>query len=153
MEVNMRFALISLIAVATVTAACSKSSPTGPGSTPQGLVGTWNATRAEFVSSANSSLRTEVVAQRTTVVLIFASAGTYTFTMTDPGQAPNATNGTWSASTDVLTLKQTGRSGDTKFDMTQSGNNLTLNGGHVQFDFGADGSVEEALLNMTLVRQ
>jgi hypothetical protein len=148
----MRFAVVTLVALVTIAPACSKESPTGPGSTPQGLVGTWNATRAEFVSQANSSLRTDVVAQRTTVVLVL-NAGTYTFTMTDPGQAPNATNGTWSASTDVLTLKQTGRSGDTQFDMTQSGNNLTLNGGHVQFDFGADGSVEEALLNMTLVRQ
>jgi hypothetical protein len=149
----MRLVLITLVALATITPGCSKDSPTGPGSTPQGLVGSWKATTAVFVSQTDSSLRTDVVAQQTTVVLVLQSAGTYTFTMTDPGKAPNTTSGTWSASTDVLTLKQTGRSGDTQFNMTQSGSNLTLNGGHVQFDFGADGSVEEATLNMTLVRQ
>jgi hypothetical protein len=30
--------------------------------------------------------------------------------------------------------------------------NLALNGGHVEFDFGADGSAEGAILNMTMVR-
>jgi len=149
----MRLALLPLIALAIVVSACSNSSPTGPGSTPQGLTGTWKATKAEFVSQANSGLRTDVVTQGTTVALALQSAGTYTFTMTDPGQSPNATNGSWGASTDVLTLKPTGVSFNIQFDMTQSGNNLTLNGGHVQFDFGADGSLEEAILNMTLVRQ
>jgi len=149
----MRFALITLIALASLAPACSKDTATGPGSTPQGLAGTWKATTAVFVSQSNSSLRTDVVAQQTTVVLVLQSAGTYTFTMTDPGKAPNATSGTWGASSDVLTLKQTGMSFEIQFDMTQSGSNLTLNGGHVQFDFGADGSVEEAILNMMLVRQ
>jgi hypothetical protein len=150
----MRYVLITLVALATVAPACSEnSSPTGPGSTPQGLAGTWKATRAEFVSQSNSSVRADVVTQGTTVVLALQSAGTYTFTLTDPGQSPNATNGTWGAGTDVLTLKPAGMSFNIQFDMTQSGNNLTLNGGHVQFDFGADGSLEEAILNMALVRQ
>jgi len=30
---------------------------------------------------------------------------------------------------------------------------LALNGGHVEFDFRADGLAEEAILNMTMVRQ
>jgi hypothetical protein len=40
-----------------------------------------------------------------------------------------------------------------QFDVTQSGNNLTLNGASVEFDFAADGVFEQAKLNMALVRQ
>jgi hypothetical protein len=51
-----------------------------------------------------------------------------------------------------MTLKPTGVTWSIQFDMTFSGNNLTLNGGSVQFDFNS-GNFEEAKLNMALVRQ
>ena len=63
MHVVARLILIASFAAA----ACSGGSPAAP--SPQTLAGTWNATRAEFVSASNSSLRVEVIAQGTTIVL------------------------------------------------------------------------------------
>ena len=37
--------------------------------------------------------------------------------------------------------------------MSISGTTLTLRGGHVLFDVNDDGTVEEAIMNATLVRQ
>jgi hypothetical protein len=51
-----------------------------------------------------------------------------------------------------MTLVRTGSSGNQQFDMTFSGNNLTLNNGSAMFDFNT-GNFVEAKLSMTLVRQ
>jgi hypothetical protein len=127
----------------------SGSNPAAP--TPQTVEETWRATKAQFVSLANSSRRVDIVAQGSTVTMVFAGSN-YTFTQTESGKPQQVQTGTWSASTDVMTLRPAGVTWNIQFDMTRSGNNLTLNGGHVQFDFNS-GNFEEALLNMTLVRQ
>jgi hypothetical protein len=145
----MRFFVACLVLAVFITPACGGSSPAAP--TPQTLEGTWRATRAEFVSAASSGRRSEVVSQGSTVTMAF-SGSNYTFTMAEPGQAPEVQTGTWSASSEVMTLRPTGVTGNTQFDMTFSGNNLTLNGGNVMFDFNS-GNFEEAKLNMALVRQ
>ena len=147
----MRIVVASLVAAAILTPACDKngSSPSAP--TAQTLEGTWRATKAEFVSVASSSRRIDVVASGATVTLAFAGNG-YTFTLAQPGQAPIVQAGSWSASSDVMTLTRTGMSGNQQFDMNFSGNNLTLNGANALFDFNT-GVYEEAKLSMTLVRQ
>ena len=104
-------------------------------------------------AASNSSQRVEIVALGTTLTLTLDAGGTYSQKITDPGQAGQTTSGTWSASKDVLTLKPTGVSGNTQFDMSMSGSTLTLNGGHVLFDVNLDGRDEEAILNLTLTRQ
>ncbi len=139
------------IVMAMVAVCCGGKSPTSPSTTT--LSGTWKATRAEFVSASNSSVRVEVVAQGTTMVLTLDSGGTYTQTITDPGQKGQTTTGSWSGSKDVLTLRPAGMSFEIQFDMTLNGNTLTLNGGHVQFDVNNDDRDEETILNMTLARQ
>jgi hypothetical protein len=148
-EVFMRIAFATLILAAILASACSDSSPASQ--TTQTLQGTWRATKAEFVSSTNSSKRLDIVAQGATVALVF-SGSNYTLTMTAPGSAPEVQTGTWSASSDVMTFVRAGSSGNQQFDMTFSGNNLTLNGANVQFDFNS-GVFEEAKLYMTLTRQ
>jgi hypothetical protein len=147
----MRIFVVFLVAAAILAPACDKdgSSPSAP--TAQTLEGTWRATRAEFVSIASSSRRIDVVAQGATVTLAFAG-NNYTFTLAQPGQAPVVQTGAWSASSEVMTLTRTGMSGNQQFDMTFSGNNLTLNGANALFDFNT-GNYEEAKLSMTLVRQ
>lgn len=147
----MRIVVASLIAAAILAPACDEngSSPSAP--TAQTLEGTWRATKAEFVSVASSSKRIDVVASGATVTLAFAGNG-YTFTLAQTGQAPVVQTGSWSASSDVMTLMRTGMSGNRQFDMTFSGNNLTLNGANALFDFNT-GAYEEAKLYMTLVRQ
>ncbi len=140
-----------LILVVSVAAACGGgSSTTGPSPT---LAGTWNATRAEFVSASNSSLRMEVVALGTAIVVTLDSAGTYTLRTTAPGTAPEIETGTWSASSDLLTLRATGQTGESQFNMTLSGSTLALSGGHRLFDINNDNVDEETILSMTLSRQ
>jgi hypothetical protein len=144
-------ARMTILVVAFVAVCCGGNSATTP--TPTTLAGTWKATRAEFVNASNSSQRVEAIAQGYTITLTLESGGTYTQQTTDPGQPTQTTTGTWSASKDVLTMKPTGQSGDTQFDMTLNGSTLTLNGGHVLFDVNNDDHDEEAILNMTLARQ
>ena len=164
----MRALFVSLVVVATIAAGCggsdsssggsaSPSSPSNPSnpsspSTPQGLQGTWKATKAEFVSVASSSKRVDVVAQGTVVTLALTGSN-FTLTMADSGQAPRVTNGTWTSTNDTMSLKPAGMTWSWQFDMSQSGNNLTLNGASVEFDFAANGVNEQARLYMTLVRQ
>ena len=144
----MRAFAVGCILVAFLLPACGGggSSPSAP--TAQTLQGTWRATKAEFVSG---STRMDVVAQGATVTLAF-SGNSYTFTMTTSGQAPEVQTGTWSASSEVMTLVRTGSGGNQQFDMTFSGNNLTLNNGSAWFDFNT-GNFVDAKLSMTLVRQ
>jgi hypothetical protein len=162
----MRALFATLVAVATIAAGCGgdsgssgsssggSSSPTSPtGSTsPQGLEGTWKATKAEFISAANASKRADVVTQGTIVTLAITGSS-FVLTMADPGKPPTVTNGTWTSTRDTMSLKPNGVTWSWQFDMTQSGNNLTLNGASVEFDFAANGVFEQAKLYMTLVRQ
>jgi hypothetical protein len=148
--VHVRIVIAAFVVAVVLASACGgKDSPAAP--TAQTLDGTWRATKAEFVSVANSSRRVDVITQGTTVVLAFAGSN-YTFTQTDPGKSPQVQTGTWSASVDMMTLRPTGVTWSLQFDMTFSGNNLTLNGASVEFDFAANGVNEQAKLNLTLVR-
>jgi hypothetical protein len=116
-------------------------------------VGTWKATKAEFVNSSNSSQRVEIVALGTSLTMTLDAGGTYTQRIVDPGQTGQTTTGTWSASKDVLTLKPTGMTGNIQFDLNLSGTTLSLNGGHVAFDLNGDGRDEETLAYITLTKQ
>ena len=164
----MRVPMAALVVVAVVAAACggggssssssgssgdssSPSSPTGSTS-PQGLEGTWKASSAVFVSTANSSKRTDVVAQGAVVTLALTGS-TFALTFTYPDKAPNVTNGTWTSSKDTMSLKPTGMSWAWQFDMNQSGNTLSLSGASFEFDFSGTGVAEQAKLSMTLARQ
>jgi hypothetical protein len=142
-------AFVLLVAVPFLVLAGCKSS-TGPDADT--IKGTWDATKAEYVSVANSSTKVDIIVQGSTVVLVFNSS-TFSLTITDPGEAPWVANGTWSASIDTMTLTWTsGFSGESQFDFVLDGDELTLTGGHVPFEFTA-GSPEEAILNLILVKQ
>jgi hypothetical protein len=145
-----RFAIALFVTSSIAAAACGGSSPTAPSA--ETLAGTWRATRAEFVSQAN--VRVEVVSRGVVLVLVLAAGGSGTLTVTEPGAAAEVFTGTWHASTDVLTMTWTsGLHGNSQFDMTLSGNTLTLSGGHVMYDVDGNDVDDEAVLNITLVRQ
>lgn len=147
----MKSAVAVLFVVAVILVASGCQSSTGP-EDPEGFLGTWNATKAEYTSVANSSTKVDIVAGGSTVVLVL-NASTFTLTITDPGESPVAAGGTWSASVDVLTLTWTsGSSGESQFEYTLSGDSLTLNDGHMMHDF-TPGSPEEAILDLILHRQ
>ncbi len=148
-------ARVVLIVMAMVAVCCGGKSPTSPSTTPSTttLSGTWKATRAEFVSASNSSVRVEAVSQGYTILLTLTASGTYTRAASGPGQGTSTETGTWSSSQDVLTLRPAGVSFNIQFDMTLNASTLTLNGGHVQFDINNDDVHEETILNLTMARQ
>jgi hypothetical protein len=146
----MRKTALVLIAAGAFLGAMGCKSSTGPA--VDSFIGTWRATKAEYVSIANPSTKNDIIAHASTLTLVF-SANTFVMTITDPGTNPVISNGTWSASLDTLTLTwQTGYSGESQFDFALNGDNLTLTGGHLPCAF-TPGNPEDATLNIILVRQ
>ena len=144
-----RWFLFLIIGALILGAGCKKS-PTPPDQDT--FIGTWQATKAEFVNVAVPGTKVDVVAQGGTVTLVLA-ATTAVLTISELGESPLVYNATWSAGSDVLTLAWTsGSTGEAQFDFTLNGDNLTMDGGHVPFDF-TEGNFEEAILNLRLVRQ
>jgi len=125
----------------------------GAGPSPQSLVGTWGATKAELVMVSNPSTKVDLVAMGGTVQLVLTTANTFTLTVSMPGEPLEQSGGTWSSG-DVLTLTYTsGRSGNQQFDISLSGNTLTLTGADTDYDFDDDGVYEAAKVNLALLRQ
>jgi hypothetical protein len=155
--------LIVLLALAA--ASCDKSptapsEPTNPGTPTATVVGTWRATRAEYVSVRDPNLRVEVISQGINLVIVFDSA-TCTWTYTWPGRPPYDMAGNWSLGRDddgkdILHVTWTsGNVGDSVFKMTLNRDVLALSDGHLPYDFKLDGPTpdDEALLSLTLARQ
>jgi hypothetical protein len=143
MRIGVGVATVGLVLAVT---ACSDSGPSA-----DSFVGTWNASKAEFVRVADATDKVEIVAQGGTFQITFNADSTWAAIITAPQILPDTSHGTWSSSIDVLTLVTVGLSGQTQFDFVLSGNTLTLTGGHVTWDFGTGD--EEALLNVTAAKQ
>ena len=141
------------LAAAALGVACGGGGGGGP-STPSevasSLVGTWRVTRAEYVNAANPAQSVDVIARGTTMTLAFEARGSFTLTTVDPGRAARVVTGAWTFSHDVLTIVRAGQPGSSRFDVTLDGNDLTLDGGRVEYDFGDDGRLEDAILSMDL---
>lgn len=155
MHPSRAFLVIVLLLVSILLATCgSDNSFTAPGGVVDNtLVGTWRATRAEFVSVASPGVRAEIVSLGATLVISLDAAGGYTRTITDPGQRPDVQTGTWSATSDVLTLRPSGVTFTIEFDFTLNGSTLSVSGGHVEFDFNGDEVPDEAVLSASFGRQ
>jgi hypothetical protein len=125
-----RFAVIALLAL--VASSCGDSGTMVP---PETLVGTWNATSVELEANNDFTL-------------------TVTYAGDEPGRPPWGANsmmtGTWSA-TDILTL-QTSPTSQWQFETDLNGDVLSLTEADTSFDFGADGTLEDADLSLDLTR-
>jgi hypothetical protein len=144
----MRFAsLLSGIALGAALVACGDDGDGTPG-TP--LYGTWQITKYEYVSVADPSLAVDLVAQGATGTVALNADASYTATITEPGSASVTTTGTWSYTQDTFTLKRSGQSGDSQFDMVVGTNQLTLTGADTEYDFDGDGTPEPAKWNISL---
>ena len=134
-------------------AACGGDGGTAPN--PTNFGGTWVATRVEYVSVANSGIKVEIIAQGASLTVQFNTNGSYASVLTTPGETPENTTGTWSASADVFTLRwvEGGFTNEMQFDWTMSGATLTLVGADSDFDFEGTGELLPAKLSLTLVRQ
>lgn len=115
------------------------------------FVGTWNATKMEFTRVANPTQKVDIIALGVTFRMTFFADSTWRAILTAPLTQPDTTSGTWTASLDVLTLQQTGQSGEQQFDFVLSGNTVTLTGASVDWDFGTGN--EPATLSITATKQ
>jgi hypothetical protein len=138
------------LAMLLTAPACGGDDGSGPPA--EDLQDLWAATKAEFVSVANPSTKADLIALGGEFTVDLKSGGLYEVFESNPDQGWEYTfTGTWESSSDVLTLNLI--DGEIQFDMSLSGNTLTLSGGHVDFDFDGDGTFEEAILNAVLARQ
>lgn len=143
---------MQLLAALTVGAGMACGGGSGPSA--EALTGRWNATKAEFVLKADPSTKVDVVATGGAVSLLLNQDKSFTLTVTAPQESPEVMTGTWSSSADVLTLTfQTGLNGNMQFDMSLSGNTLSLIGADAPFDVDDDGVEEETKLNVSMIRQ
>ncbi len=137
---------LMLVAAFGVNAACGGDGGTGPGASE--ITGTWQLTKVLFVSQANPQLSVELIGQGATATLTIDPAKTYMTIVTMPSATPDTTTGTWSLGGDVITMVETGSSGNMQFNISLTGNTLKLSGGHVDFDVNQDGIDEPALLSL-----
>jgi hypothetical protein len=147
-----RRSLVTAVAAAALSLACGGD---GSGPSPDSFAGTWDATKYEFTNVANTSEKVDVIALGATLVVVLNADETYEATATPPGGAPEVTTGTWHASSDVFTIRETGISGEMQFDYHRSGNTLTLSGASDEFDFDGDDQTppEAARVSAVLVRR
>jgi hypothetical protein len=139
---------MGLIAAALVLGAAACSDTSAP---MEDLVGTWNATAMVFTRVADTTEKVDVIALGATFRMTLAADSTWTAIQTVPLAVPDTATGTWTASLDVLTLEETGQSGNMQFQYVMSGNTVTLTGGSVDFDFGFGD--EPATLSITATKQ
>jgi hypothetical protein len=92
----------------------------------------------------------DVIRQGTAMTFVFKADGTFTLRTVERGQEASAVTGTWTSSNDVLMLAGAGPPGDGQFGVALDGSNLSLSGGRVRYDFGRDGHLEDAILEMDL---
>jgi hypothetical protein len=143
----MRKVVPVLVGALVWTAACSDTGPSA-----DSFVGTWRATKMEFVRVANPSETVDLIADLGgSFTITFSADSTWEAIQTVPSVAPDTVDGHWSVSLDVLTLTQTGQSGNRQFTFVLSGDTITLTGGDVEWDFGSGD--EAATLSITLTKQ
>jgi hypothetical protein len=136
------------LAGAAIIAGAACGSDGGSGPSPGEITGTWQLTKLQFVSQANPQLSIDLIALGGTATLTLDPSKAFSYTVTMPGSAPETTTGTWSLSGDVLTVIRVGFIGEVQFNVTLSGQTLTLAGGHVDFDVNQDGTDEPAIMTI-----
>ncbi len=136
--------MVAALAVGAI--ACSGDD--GGGGNPADLVGTWTASKVEFVSATYGTV--DLVSKGGSATLVLNSNMTYTATVRMPGQPDQVMTGTWNTS-DGLSLVESPTS-QMQFNYVLAGNTLTLTGADSSFDFNGDSIWEPAKLNITASR-
>jgi hypothetical protein len=117
------------------------------------LIGTWNATKAEYTSVANPTTKVDLIALGGAYSFVLFADGSLSVTLTAPGgQSPVVSDGGWSAAGSLLTVLVTGNP-PLQFTYALSGGTLSLSGASAAYDFNEDGQPEPATVGATLVKQ
>jgi len=116
------------------------------------LVGAWNATQLQFTNVANTAQVFDLVANGGTFTLTLQSNGSFSGTQSLAGQTENF-SGTVTVSNAVLTLAEATET--LAFTITAyDGSTITLHSNtNVSWDFGFDGTDEDASMVIVLQKQ
>jgi hypothetical protein len=156
---------VILVLALSASASCGKGSPTSPSDpiTPATIVGTWRATKAEFYSRQNSSLRVDAIGQGRKIGVVFESSTcTWTFEYEFPGQPTLVRTGNWKLESidGEQHLRVTWTSGEPRGDIlyknSLSGNLLTLthtSGEYYDYTGNGPSAEDDSGLILTLARQ
>jgi hypothetical protein len=116
------------------------------------ILGTWQATKDEYVSHAAPHTAVDLVANGGTAVLVLRADSTLVLTETPAVGLPMVLNGTWELTTDLMRVHPQGMSWYWVWDVAFSGNTLTLTGADKDYDCDGDGTSEAADWNLALTR-
>lgn len=138
---------------ATSTPAPSDRSPAGERpAAHSGLLGTWSATRWQYVSRVHPSRAMDVVCDARGAVTLSLSAGTYVVTHDVAGDGTQTQGGTFEVIDDRLWLAPEGAHNADVVRFRLSADTLTLKSDESAWDFNGDGESESASFVAVLVR-
>jgi hypothetical protein len=115
------------------------------GPPPATLVGTWHATRFEYVSKSGLG-SAEVVGRGWTATLVLNADQTGELSATPQGLDPWSWAGAWEVAGDLFRIAGQGA------DVQLEGNTLRLTGFDGAYDFDADGTADPAKFNLVLTK-
>ncbi len=148
----LRAGLLSALLLTALTG-CSDSPPLEPLDDFTDLIGDWDAYLLEVVDAGDSSVREDILAQGATFRINFQPSGQYTAVLSFLG-ASQVEIGTASLDGDRLTLYRAVPSPDTsQATLTWLATDRIRLEGSTRFDFGSDGTVEDAQLLTELTRE
>lgn len=116
------------------------------------LVGTWTATQFVFSDFGDPVTDFDLLAAGGDVEIVIRANNTYTITFDVPWADPEVDDGTWALAGSVLTFDE-GTADETAFDVSLSGNILTIYTDDITFDFDENGTDDPAQLNARFERQ
>jgi hypothetical protein len=129
-----------------LAAACGGDGGGGPSQSE--LVGTWQVTKCEYVSTQGLGT-VDLIAVGGTGSLILTATDTLILYVTPASGPPVALLATYEIrGTDLMRVTPAGASWYWAFDLSLSGNTLKLTNGSAQYDFNGDGTPDAAKWNL-----
>jgi hypothetical protein len=142
-------AVVPALLLAAGAVGCARES-TGPGQ--QEIVGSWTATKCEYVSTTGLGT-VDLIAAGGSATMALNADRTFVYMYSPPTGPPETLTGTWEmTSPDLMRVTPAGASWYWAWDVALSGNTLTLTGAGAEYDFNHDGFGESAKWNLVLTR-
>jgi hypothetical protein len=124
---------------------CQKDETGGPAEST--IVGTWEATKSEYVSKSSSEV-VDVIPNGGFVTLVLNKDRTFNLSYDRADDDPASLTGTWGVSDELRLFPEAG--GVLTFNASLSGDTLNLTGADSAYDFDADGMMDPAVWNLKL---
>jgi hypothetical protein len=120
------------------------------GTTITDLTGSWTATEYRLISQPAAADTFDVIAENGGLAMTFDAVGRFTLSLSEPGEPAIVENGTGTVHLGQLILIFSSQAElPTTFSLMLSEDSVSLDGATV-FDFGGDGTVEDARVEIVL---